>query len=105
MWWKVIYEIDTLATALGDVPKRQLLTTISVIKIGVVRDFSFGDERSQGVNAHRAGRQYVASAKTFYDGYTKRLNFEASGDLDLRPRLTKYLSGHPPVPDATFHQI
>ena len=105
MWWKVIYEIDTLATALGDVPKRHLLATISVIKIGVVRDFSFGDERRQGVNAHRAGRQYVATAKTFYDGYTKRLNLEASGDLDLRPRLTKYLSCSPPVPGATFHQI
>ena len=83
LWWKVIYGIDTLSTALGGVPKHQLLATTLVNTIGVARDFSFGDERVPGVNAHRGHQQYVASAKTFYDAYTKRSNFEASGDLDL----------------------
>ena len=72
LWWKVIYEIYTVTTALGGVPKHQLLATIFVITIGVARDFSFRNERSPGVNADRGDQQYAASAKTFYDAYTKR---------------------------------
>ena len=78
LWWKVIYEIDTLTAALGGVPKHHLIATIFAITIGVGR--VFWDKRSPGVNAHRVDQEYNASAKTFYDAYTKRLNFEASGD-------------------------
>ena len=64
LWWKVIYEIDTLTAALGGVPIHHLIATIFAITIGVGRDLSFGDKRSPGVNAHRVDQEYNASAKT-----------------------------------------